>query len=73
MAEIGDRLCIYCGKPAKQIRDGEHIIPQVIGGARTITTIQPHAMHISTCVTPNIPDVALQRQFVGSLERQADI
>ncbi len=37
MAEIADRICIYCGKPAKGVRDGEHIVQKAIGGKRTIT------------------------------------
>ncbi len=28
--------CIYCGKPAARVDEGEHIIPKAIGGARTI-------------------------------------
>jgi hypothetical protein len=31
-----DRLCFYCNGPAKNIKDGEHVIPQAIGGALTI-------------------------------------
>lgn len=38
-AETSPRLCIYCGGPVGRVKKGEHIIPEAIGGARTIKTV----------------------------------
>lgn len=32
-------LCIYCGQPRGRVRKGEHIIPDTIGGVRTIKEV----------------------------------
>lgn len=33
------KLCIYCGKPVKGVRKGEHIVPEALGGAATIPRV----------------------------------
>jgi hypothetical protein len=33
------RRCLYCGKPTKRGRKGEHIVPEAIGGALTLNDI----------------------------------
>ena len=33
MPGSSESICIYCGNPAKKVRDGEHIIQQAIGGS----------------------------------------
>lgn len=32
-------LCLYCGKPTKRGRKGEHIVPAAIGGTRTLNEV----------------------------------
>lgn len=33
------RICLYCGREARKIGKGEHIIPQALGGAGTIKNV----------------------------------
>jgi hypothetical protein len=33
------RTCLYCGEPTKRGKKGEHIVPEAIGGALTLTDI----------------------------------
>jgi hypothetical protein len=39
VAQPAKRLCIYCGRPVGRVKHGEHIVPQAIGGGRTIKTV----------------------------------
>jgi hypothetical protein len=36
--------CLYCGKPTKRGGNGEHIIPEVIGGALTLNDVSDRAV-----------------------------
>lgn len=43
-----NRLCLYCGKPTKRGRKGEHIVPEAIGGALTLNDVSARAV-CTTC------------------------
>ncbi len=38
------RLCLYCGEPTKRGRKGEHILPEAIGGVRTLNDVPNRAV-----------------------------
>lgn len=37
MVQPTQRICIYCGEPAPNVKRGEHIIPEAIGGSKKMT------------------------------------
>ncbi|MCZ6652199.1 MAG: hypothetical protein O7D91_04145 [Planctomycetota bacterium] len=58
------KTCLYCGKPARGIRRGEHIIPEALGGTRTIKCV---CMTCNNETLSRLDDELVSRSFLSVL------
>lgn len=36
---LHEKICLYCGKPLKKVKRGEHVVPKALGGTITIRNV----------------------------------
>jgi HNH endonuclease len=51
------RLCIYCGQEFKNVRRGEHIVPNAIGGTLTVSDVCKEKKVCQQCNTGILSDL----------------